>query len=229
MTINENKQHDVTLHEEDDLSSLIINNEENKAVITETKEPKKSLFEKYKIKDIVFLAIMSACMLVTGAIMPLVGNIPVFGIIQVCLGIQFSLFPCIGMLKVGKPGSLFLMSMFCGIVLVFMNVIMFLCMLICSLIAEGLTLLIFRNENSYKSCLFASTVFFPTTLPFLYIYYKFLYTVTSETGAAVSAFIGSTGWVAFGMSIAVIAVCFVGALLGVLITKELRKAGVIKK
>ena len=73
------------------------------------------IFRKYKIKDIVFLAIMAACMLVTGAIMPLVGQIPVFGIIQVCLGLQFSIFPVIGMMKVRKPGALLFMSLCCGV------------------------------------------------------------------------------------------------------------------
>ena len=69
-------------------------------------EDENKIFQKFKIKDIVFLAIMAACMLVTGAIMPLVGQIPVFGIIQVCLGLQFSIFPVIGMMKVRKPGAL---------------------------------------------------------------------------------------------------------------------------
>ena len=66
---------------------------EVKAEIVETEE---KTFRKYKIKDIVFLAIMSACMLVTGAIMPLVTQVPLYGIIQLCLGLQFSIFPVIG-------------------------------------------------------------------------------------------------------------------------------------
>lgn len=61
--------------------------------VKEDADDENKIFRKYKIKDIVFLAIMAACMLVTGAIMPLVGNIPVFGIVQVCLGLQFSIFP----------------------------------------------------------------------------------------------------------------------------------------
>ena len=40
------------------------------------------LFQKYMIRDIVFLAIITCCTLVTGAIMPLLVNIPRFGIIQ---------------------------------------------------------------------------------------------------------------------------------------------------
>lgn len=187
------------------------------------------LFRKFKIKDIVFLAIMAACMLVTGAIMPLVGQIPVFGIVQVCLGLQFSIFPVIGMMKVRKTGSLLFMSLCCGVVLVFMNTIMFACTLICALITEVLTALIFRGYKKDGASVFAGIIFFPLTLPFLYIYYNFLYTVTKETGVAVTAFIGADPWIAIGMSAAVLAVCALGAVIGYIIARELRKSGVMKK
>ena len=192
-------------------------------------EDENKIFRKFKIKDIVFLAIMAACMLVTGAIMPLVGQIPVFGIIQVCLGLQFSIFPVIGMMKVRKPGALLFMSLCCGVVLVFMNTVMFVCILICAVIAEGLVLLIFRGYNKDGACLFAGTIYFPVTLPFLYLYYRFLYSWTGEEGQAVNAFLGSSAGLAVGMSIAVLAICFVGALAGVLISRELKKSGVMKK
>ena len=192
-------------------------------------EDENKIFQKFKIKDIVFLAIMAACMLVTGAIMPLVGQIPVFGIIQVCLGLQFSIFPVIGMMKVRKPGALLFMSLCCGVVLVFMNTVMFVCILICAVIAEGLVLLIFRGYKKDGACLFAGTIYFPVTLPFLYLYYRFLYSWTGEEGQAVNAFLGSSAGLAVGMSIAVLAICFVGALAGVLISRELKKSGVMKK
>lgn len=225
--------------EEQAAQALISNTEEiaaaapaeekgNKPVKQKTDDENK-IFRKYKIKDIVFLAIMAACMLVTGAIMPLVGQIPVFGIIQVCLGLQFSIFPVIGMMKVRKPGALLFMSLCCGVVLVFMNAVMFVCILICAVIAEGLVLLIFRGYKKDGACLFAGTIYFPATLPFLYIYYRFLYTWTGEEGQAVSAFVGSSAGMAVGMSIAVLAICFVGSLIGVIISRELKKSGVMKK
>ena len=159
--------------------------------VKEDADDENKIFRKYKIKDIVFLAIMAACMLVTGAIMPLVGNIPVFGIVQVCLGLQFSIFPVIGMMKVRKTGSLLFMSVCCGVVLIFMSTVMFVCILICAVITEALTVLIFRGYKKDCASVFAGIIFFPLTLPFLYIYYNFLYTVTDETGIAVSAFIGA--------------------------------------
>ena len=196
---------------------------------TEDAEDEKKIFRKYKIKDIVFLAIMAACMLVTGAIMPLVGQIPVFGIIQICLGLQFSIFPVIGMMKVRKPFALLFMSVCCGVVLAFMNTVMFVCLLLCAAVTEALVLLLFRGDRRDGACLFAGTLCFPLTLPFLYVYYQFFYAWTGEEGQAVSAFVGSSAGMAVGMSVAVVAVCFVGALLGVILARELKKSGVLKK
>lgn len=229
-----------TTKEQDAAQALIANTEETAESAPEQEsavaaapakeaEDENKMFLKYKIKDIVFLAIMAACMLVTGAIMPLAAQVPVFGIIQVCLGLQFSIFPVIGMMKVRKPGALLFMSLCCGVVLVFMNAVMFVCLLICAVIAEGLVLLIFRGYKKDGACLLAGTIYFPVTLPFLYIYYRFMYSWTGEEGQAVNAFLGSSAGMAVGMSIAVLAICFIGALVGLFISQELRKSGVMKK
>ena len=80
-------------------------------------------WEKYfdwKVKDIVFLAVISAAMLLTSAVMVFVSQLPVFGIAQVVTALQFSVFPAIGLMKVRKTGSLFLMSIFTGVFLLFM-------------------------------------------------------------------------------------------------------------
>ena len=231
--MDENKR----TEEEREAAQALISNAEGSAAETrdpapapaKEEEDETKLFRKYKIKDIVFLAIMAACMLVTGAIMPLVGQIPLFGIVQLCLGLQFSVFPVIGMMKVRKAGALVFMSLCCGVLLVFMSPVMFFSILLCALIAEALTGVIFRSYKRDGACLFAWTIYFPCSLPFLYVYYNFLYTVTSESGEAVSAFVGASPAVAIGMSAAVLAVCFVGALVGMLVSRELRKSGVMKK
>ena len=231
--MDENKR----TEEEREAAQALISNAEGSAAETrdpapapaKEEEDETKLFRKYKIKDIVFLAIMAACMLVTGAIMPLVGQIPLFGIVQLCLGLQFSVFPVIGMMKVRKAGALVFMSLCCGVLLVFMSPVMFFSILLCALIAEALTGVIFRSYKRDGACLFAGTIYFPCSLPFLYVYYNFLYTVTSESGEAVSAFVGASPAVAIGMSAAVLAVCFGGALVGMLVSRELRKSGVMKK
>ena len=66
--------------------------------------------------------------------------------------------------------------------------------------------------------------------PGLYFYYNVLYTVTGDEKAATSMFLGGTNpGMAIGISVAVIALCFVGSVIGMLIARELKKAGVLKK
>lgn len=193
-----------------------------------TTAKKEKIFKRYMIKDIVFLAIITACTLVTGAIMPLLVNVPLFGIIQLGLGLQFSLFPVIGMMKVRKPFALLLQSVFISIFLVFMFPPMVL-IIVCALVAEALTLLIFRGYKNDWACVFAGTLYMPMTIPLLYMYYNVFYTVSGEEKAAVSMFIGGGNvGVIIGITVAVLAVCFVGSVIGMVIARELKKAGKLK-
>ena len=202
--------------------------EQKKAKVTEEENDKK-IFKKYKIKDIVFLAIITACTLITGAVMPLLVNVPLFGIVQLGLGLQFSIFPIIGMMKVRKPGALLFQSIFISVFLIFMFPPMAL-IIVCALIAETLALLIFRGYKNDWACVFAGTLYMPLTLPLMWLYYNAFYTVTGEEKAATSMFLGGANpGVVVGISIAVVALCFVGSVVGMLIARELKKAGVLKK
>ena len=199
-----------------------------KSATTEEENDKK-IFKKYKIKDIVFLAIITACTLITGSVMPLLVNVPLFGIVQLGIGLQFSIFPVIGMMKVRKPGALLLQSIFIAMILVFMFPPMAMIVL-CGLIAETLSLLIFRSYKNDWACVLAGTLYMPMTLPLLYLYYNVFYTVTGGEKAAMRMFIGGgNAGIAVGISIGVLALCFVGAVVGMLIARELKKAGALKK
>lgn len=229
------KNHDI----EEVASALIANAEEEssadqpeitpkKAKVSEEENDKK-IFKKYKIKDIVFLAIITACTLITGAVMPLLVNVPLFGIVQLGLGLQFSIFPVIGMMKVRKPGALLFQSIFISVFLIFMFPPMAL-IIVCALVSETLALLIFRGYKNDWACVFAGTLYMPLTLPLMWLYYNAFYTVTGEEKAATSMFLGGTNpGVVVGISIAVVLLCFVGSVVGMLIARELKKAGVLKK
>lgn len=196
---------------------------------TKTAEDDGKFFKKYKIKDIVFLAIMTACTLITGAVMPLLVNVPLFGIVQLGLGLQFSIFPVIGMMKVRKPGALFFQSIFIAVFLVFMFPPMSMIVL-CGLVAEGIAMLIFHGYKSNWACVVAGTLYLPMTIPFLYFYYRFFYTVTEEGKTGLSIFLAdSNPWVVAGISCAIVALCFVGSVIGMVVSRELKKAGVLKK
>lgn len=235
--MSEKQKNDV---QEEDIAKALLENTQEIAASQEASEKEektedaetdeKKIFRKYKIKDIVFLAIMSACMLVTGAIMPLVTQVPLFGIIELCLGLQFSIFPVIGMMKVRKPFALIFMSLFCGIFFAFMFLPMFVCAMVCAVIVEALVLLIFRGYKRDVACVLAGTLYMPMTLPFLYLWYNVIYSINpAEDGKAVQAFVGADPWVAVGISVAVLALCFVGSIIGMIISRELKKAGVLKK
>ena len=219
---------------EEAASALIANAEEISADKPKT-EPKavkvesKETFGKYKIKDIVFLAVITACTLITGAVMPLLVNVPLFGIIQLGLGLQFSVFPVIGMMKVRKPGALLLQAIFISVFLVFMFPPMVF-IILCALVAEAVTLLVFHGYENDWSCVLAGTLYMPLTLPLMYLYYNAFYTDTGEEKAATSMFLGGANpGVVVGISIAVVALCFVGSVVGMLVSRELKKAGVLKK
>lgn len=217
----------------DDVVNELLNNskdiEESKTVEVKEEVKKEGFFKKYKIKDIVFLSIITACTLLTGAIMPLLVNVPLFGIIQLGLGLQFSLFPVIGMLKVRKPGCLLYQSIFISIFLVFMFPPMVM-LILCALIAECVSLLIFRGYKSDFACVLATTLYLPLTLPLLAMYYNIFYSQTGEEKAAISMFLGGSNvYVIIGISIAVVTLCFIGSLIGRKISQELSKAGVMNK
>lgn len=228
-------------NEIDEAASALIENSESvsedtevkdaseRVAATKTAEDDGKFFKKYKIKDIVFLAIMTACTLITGAVMPLLVNVPLFGIVQLGLGLQFSIFPVIGMMKVRKPGALFFQSIFIAVFLVFMFPPMSMIVL-CGLVAEGIAMLIFHGYKSDWACVVAGTLYLPMTIPFLYFYYRFFYTVTEEGKTGLSIFLaGSNPWVVAGISCAIVALCFVGSVIGMVVSRELKKAGVLKK
>ena len=127
-------------------------------VFAKLSKNKNKIFEKYLIKDIVFLAIITCCTLVTGAVMPLLVNVPMFGIIQLGLGLQFSIFPVIGLMKVKKPFALLLQSIFISVFLVFMFPPMVF-LIVCAFVIELLTLLIFRGYKNDWACVFAATLY----------------------------------------------------------------------
>lgn len=186
---------------------------------------KKKIFQKFKVKDIVFLAIMSASSLVTCAVMPLVATLQpiVFGIAHVVTGLQISLFFSIGLYKVRKPGSLLFMVIFMGIVQLMMAPAMFFSNVIGALILELLVIFIFRGYEKNSVIFFTVAFFNPITLPF-----NILYNIWFGEEAMV-AVATKTPWFTIGMSLAVVAISIIGTIVGMKIAKELKKSGVLKK
>ena len=188
------------------------------------KEDTGKVFLRFQVRDIVFLAIVSALCLVTCAVMPLVISLQhqIFGIAQVVTGFQLALFFAIGLYKVRKPGALFLMACFTGIIQLIMAPPMFFSNIVCGLILEALVLLFFRGYRKDRAIFFAVLLYNPLSLPFNYLYNL---AIGNEEITSVAA---NNPWGAVGMSVAVLAIAAVGGLVGLKVSKELKKAGVLK-
>lgn len=202
--------------------------EENKQLNQEAAETKpqkerQKIFQRFKVKDIVFLAILSAVTIVTSAVMPLVATVPIFGIAQIVTGIQMTVFPAIAIMKVRKTGSLFFMALFTGIVQLMMAPPMFFSSVLNGFLVELLVVLIFRGYKNNVAVFFAVALYHPLSLPFNYLYNM---AIGKET---VTAIADAAPWTAVAMTAVVIAISVVGTLIGMKIAKELQKTGALKK
>ena len=186
---------------------------------------KEKVFEPFKVKDIVFLAIISAVTLCTCAVMPLVASLQtvVFGIAQVVTGLQISIFFAIGLMKIRKVGSLFIMSLLTGLFQLLMAPPMFFSNLVIGLLLEILVVLIFKGYKKNSAVFFAVLLYNPLSLPF-----NFLYNMLFGREAMVTV-ATKAPWVTVGMSLAVVAISALGAWIGMKISGELKKSGAMKK
>lgn len=186
---------------------------------------KEKLFEPFKVKDIVFLAIISAVTLCTCAVMPLVASLQtvIFGIAQAVTGLQISVFFSVGLMKVRKVGSLMIMSLLTGLFQLLMAPPMFFSNIVIGLLLEVLAALIFKGYKKDSAVFFVALLYNPLSLPFNYLYNMLF---GREAMAAVAT---KAPLITVGMSAAVVAISAVGALIGIKISKELGKTGALKK
>lgn len=184
---------------------------------------KEKIFKKFTVKDVVFLAIISAVTVCTAAVMAIVSHIYIWGLAQLVTALQFSLFPAIALMKTRKVGSVMFLAVFTGLVELFMAPVMSFSSIITGILLELLVVLIFKGYESNKAVFFASWLFIPVTLPFNLLYYRLF------SADMYNLFFGS-GFklVSLACVIGAIAVSALGAFLGIKISKELKKAGVLK-
>ena len=183
--------------------------------------------QKFQIKDVVFLAIMSAVALATCAVMPLVISLQplIFGISQLVTALQIGVFFAIGLYKVRKPGSLLIMALMMGLIQLMMSPPMFLSSVLNGVLIELIVLLLFRGYERDAAVFVAAMLHTPLSLPFNYLYNRIIKGADSPLAAVADG----APLAAVGMTLAVVAVSALGALIGIKIARELKKSGVLKK
>lgn len=177
------------------------------------------MFSKFVLKDIVFLAILSAILLlVSGLIMPIVMFTQIYALRQLVSSPIFAMFCSIALFKVPKIGSLSIIGIITGSVLLFLSPVMFFNQLIAAFFVEIIILLFFKNYTSDQAIITASALYVPTTLPITLLYNLIM------KDLSIADQVKNTS-----LTVLVVFSClllgFIGAIFGKKITTELQRAG----
>ena len=176
----------------------------------------------FSVQEIVFVAICAAAGLLTSAVMPLVAHVPVYGIIQVVVSVQTSLFLSLALYKVRKRGTVLFFAICYAIIQLFMAPVMFFMSIISAIVIELIALAVKAGLRSNGMRYLSSALFIPVQMPILWVYYK------AMTKELPEAYAGSSIGMVIGMIAVVIALNVLGTVLGNLIGRELEKAGALK-
>ncbi len=179
-------------------------------------------WEKFKVKDVAFLAVMAALLILCAGVSMPVMTVPLFGLRNMVTAPFYGAFATIALLKVRKPGALCVVIIFNAVVLMMMSPVMFLNNTCAAIVTELLVMLLFHSYKSDKAIALAAGLVIPLTLPVSMLFYKFLYGKTMEE-------------ILSGQPIYVVACCvgtvvlsFIGVAIGMKIGKELKKAGKLR-
>ncbi|HHX19912.1 MAG TPA: MptD family putative ECF transporter S component [Clostridiaceae bacterium] len=176
-------------------------------------------FQAFTVKDIVFLAVITAVtLLAAGPLAPIVMTVTKIGPQAFAMALPFALVTSIGLRKVKKSGSLLIIGIFSGLVLLLMAPIMFFNQFTGSLLSESLALLLFKNYENRKAVIMSSGLFAFFTLPSTAI------VNILAKGKSISEQIGNP--ITFALfALGAIALGLIGAVIGNKIADELQKAG----
>lgn len=180
---------------------------------------KKIKFEKFTIKDIVFLAVITAVtLLASGPVAPLVMTVTKLGTQAFAMALPFSIFTSVGLRKVKKAGSLTIIGLFSGLFLLLMAPVMFFNQFVATLLSEGLALMLFKTYKDKITVLFSSGLFSFFTIPTTAAVNILLKdsSVSQQIGNPITFVLLVLGAIVLG---------FLGATIGNKIADELQKAG----
>lgn len=183
------------------------------------------LFKFFTVRDLVFVAVCSAAMLVTCAVMPLVAGLQLFGINFLAVSFQISLFQAVIIGKVQKFGASFISMLLLGLLHLAFAIQMFPICIIAGALSELLAMLIFRRYKNRWS------VGITAALPPLFIAGMntgWTYVVSGEE-ATRELFLSGVGWyIPLAVCLGILVLAMLGSLTGTLTIFKLKEKGVIK-
>ncbi len=175
--------------------------------------------KKFTSKDVVFLAILSVVLLLASSIvMPIVMFTQITALRQLFAAPIFAIFSVIAIKKVPKVGTLSIVGLLTGGVLVFMSPIMLINNFLGAVIVEFIILILFRNYDKDAAVLTAASLYIPVTLPLS------LVAQVVMKGEKLSDLLGST-FQSVILPISVIVLSIAGAFIGLKIATELKRTG----
>lgn len=181
------------------------------------------IFQKFTIKEIVFLAILSAVLILTCSVMAVVAEATkvIWAVGQASTALQMSLFLTIGLMRVRKTFTTTFILVFMGAIMILMSPVMALSNLFVLITIEILIWVIFKGYKQDKACMFGGFI-----APILSIVTPAIYNsilVPEVFQATINKPI-----MVIGMTLLVIFLSFTGSVIGLKIGKELQKSGVMK-
>ncbi len=188
-------------------------------------ESKKAIFEKYRLKDIIFIILASVCMLVSCVDMPFIASVQVFGIGMLGIAFQVSFFLGVVAVRIRKTGAVLFASMILGLFHIIFAPQMILFSFIGGILAELLMMLFDRKRTSYLVSSLACSLPIPV-IALMNIGWTFIF---SGSAAALEALHINSAywWVVLLVSVGVIALSLAGGFSGAYLIKRLRQKGVI--
>ena len=180
------------------------------------------MFKKFKVKDIIFLAVLAAVTTLFGALAMPVMRSELFGVQTLVTCLFYALFAVIAIRKVQKPGALTIFGLFTGFPLLFMAPVMFFNNFIGALLAEIVALLIFRSYEKNQAVIAGASLFMILTVPLSLPFSIWL------NGSSYQHFISGQVWQTALVCIGVVVLSVLGACIGLKVAAEMQKAGKLR-
>lgn len=179
--------------------------------------------QKFTTRDIVFTAIIAAAFLLSGFIsIPLVMSMHIYGLTFLISSVFYAFFIVILLLKVKKPGCVFLAGLLNGLALCMMSSVMLFMQATAALLCEVLALVLFRSYDNKKAIMTAAISYMPIMFPV-----GIVGNILIKGGTIADAVYGDMV-INIVSAVGVVVFSVLSALLGWKIGSELKRAGKLK-